>query len=70
MKAVLQEWELTNSNSTRKVYACDSFAGLPRPDPRRFAADEGADFHKFHFLAVPVDEGESTALRARPGAPI
>jgi glycosyltransferase involved in cell wall biosynthesis len=40
----------------RIVWAADSFAGLPPPDPRRFPADRGDVHHTFATLAVSLDE--------------
>lgn len=48
MKAVLEVY----GDTTRRVYAADSFHGLPKPDPARFEADEGDVFHTFPQLAV------------------
>jgi len=38
------------------VWAADSFAGLPKPDPERFPADEGDELWTQTPLAVSVDE--------------
>jgi O-methyltransferase len=43
-------------DSSRRVWACDSFAGLPPPDPARYPRDEGDPHHTFSNLAVSVDE--------------
>jgi O-methyltransferase len=40
----------------RKVILCDSFEGLPPPDPRQYPADEGATFHEYAELAVSEEE--------------
>jgi O-methyltransferase len=40
----------------RIVWVADSFAGLPKPDPERYPADEGDPLWRFHELAVSVDE--------------
>jgi hypothetical protein len=39
----------------RKVWAADSFAGLPPPD-RRYPADSGSTFHEQTGFAVSLDE--------------
>jgi hypothetical protein len=36
----------------RRVILCDSFEGLPPPDPERYPADAGATFHLHAALAV------------------
>jgi O-methyltransferase len=40
----------------RKVYAADSFEGLPKPDPLKYPADAGDNHHEYDFLAVSLDE--------------
>ena len=42
--------------SDRDQYLCDSFNGLPKPEPGRFAADKGSRFHKLtrHELGGPA----------------
>jgi O-methyltransferase len=40
----------------RRVWCADSFDGLPRPDPERYAADEGDVHHTYRQLAIPLDE--------------
>jgi O-methyltransferase len=40
----------------RKVYAADSFAGLPAPKPNLFPLDEGDTLHTMQELAIPLDE--------------
>jgi O-methyltransferase len=44
------------SDSTRVVWAADSFEGLPPPDPARYPADAGDTFHKQGGLAVGVEQ--------------
>jgi O-methyltransferase len=34
-------------DSSRRVWACDSFAGLPRPDVGRYPKDAGDPHHTF-----------------------
>ena len=50
MRAVLKAYDV----SDRKVWLADSFAGLPPPDADRYPADDGATFHKFDALMVPL----------------
>jgi O-methyltransferase len=52
MRGVLKAHGVTD----RKVVACDSFEGLPRPDSERYPADEGGHFHIGDHLAVSLDE--------------
>ena len=40
----------------RKVYAVDSFEGLPPPKAREFPHDEGLNLHLYSQLAVSLDE--------------
>lgn len=42
--------------SDRTVWAADSFAGLPEPDPERYPADAGDLNYKASELAVPLGE--------------
>jgi O-methyltransferase len=51
MRAVLAAHDITS----RTVWVADSFEGLPAPDPARFPADEGLDFHTYEQLAVDVE---------------
>lgn len=39
----------------RKIYVCDSFRGLPKPDPA-ITQDKGDTLHTFNFLAVSKKE--------------
>jgi len=50
-RGVLKYYSINN----RKVYACDSFEGLPKPDSR-FPADNGDTHHTVKFLAVSKEE--------------
>jgi O-methyltransferase len=45
-----------NCDKDRKVFAADSFAGLPLPRPDEFVADAGDDHHTFPELSVPIEE--------------
>ncbi|HEY1118671.1 MAG TPA: TylF/MycF/NovP-related O-methyltransferase, partial [Acidimicrobiales bacterium] len=42
-------------DETRRVWACDSFEGLPEADAERFPMDVPMRFHEFTQLAVGVD---------------
>jgi O-methyltransferase len=59
MRGVLKALEDTE----RKVWACDSFAGLPRSDPEKFQADAGDPHWSFAELAVPLDEVKANFAR-------
>jgi hypothetical protein len=37
----------------KRVFAADSFAGLPEPSPK-FSKDSGSNFHKFKYLSVSL----------------
>ncbi|GAA4123122.1 TylF/MycF/NovP-related O-methyltransferase [Aminobacter aganoensis] len=50
-RAVLQAYCVTD----RRVFACDSFEGLPRPNPDKFPVDEGSVFHNYVDLSVSLD---------------
>jgi len=45
-----------NAIKERKVYAIDSFAGLPPPKPDLFPEDEGLNLHLYPELAVSLEE--------------
>jgi O-methyltransferase len=40
----------------RRVWLADSFAGLPKPDPEKYPADQGSVFHSYPELAIPLDQ--------------
>lgn len=53
MRAVLAAY----GDRTRRVWAADSFEGLPRPDPERYPIDAGDRHWELSpYLAVPLDE--------------
>ena len=58
MRGVLK----ANGVTDRKVYAADSFGGLPPPSPR-FVQDAGHDYSQIEALAVSVDEVRSNFAR-------
>lgn len=45
-----------NAIQDRKVYAVDSFDGLPPPKSHAFPHDEGLDLHLFRQLAVSLEQ--------------
>lgn len=51
LRAVLHAHGVTD----RVVWAADSFAGLPAPDPARYPHDAGLNLHQFSQLAVPLE---------------
>jgi O-methyltransferase/8-demethyl-8-(2,3-dimethoxy-alpha-L-rhamnosyl)tetracenomycin-C 4'-O-methyltransferase len=59
MRGILAANEIAN----RKVYAVDSFEGLPPPDPQKYPADEGWDFHRHKHLAVTLQEVKNNFTR-------
>ncbi len=59
MRAALKAY----GDETRTVWVADSFAGLPKPDPKVAPADRG-DFHwQFEELAVSVDQVKANFAR-------
>jgi O-methyltransferase len=52
MRAILEAYGVSN----RKVWAADSFEGLPPPNMDAYPADEGGVFHTYADLAVSLEE--------------
>ncbi len=50
-------------DSSRRVWACDSFAGLPPPDAGRYPRDAGDPHHTFSNLAVSEKEVRANFAR-------
>jgi O-methyltransferase len=50
-------------DTTRRVWACDSFQGLPRPDAERYEADTDDPHWTFPELAVPLEEVRANFAR-------
>jgi len=59
MRAILE----AHDDTERRVFAADSFRGLPSPDAQRYPADTGATFHVYPQLAVPRAEVEDNFRR-------
>lgn len=59
MRAVLKAHGVTD----RRVWAADSFEGLPAPDPAKYPADAGDRLHEFKELAVPLEEVKANFAR-------
>jgi O-methyltransferase len=59
MRGVLAALE----DTSRRVWACDSFAGLPPPDPERFQADAGDALWTFAELRVSLEEVKANFAR-------
>lgn len=51
MKGSLNHWKY-QEDENRKIYVCDSFEGLPKPEHGK---DRGSTFHLQHELAVPLE---------------
>ena len=51
MRAVLEAYGVAD----RRVWAADSFRGLPAPNPERYPLDAGLNFETYSELAVPLD---------------
>jgi len=52
-----------NAIKNRKVYAVDSFAGLPPPKADEFPQDEGLNLHVYTELAVSLDQVKANFAR-------
>lgn len=52
MRAILKAHGVTD----RRVFAADSFQGLPEPDAARYPEDLGDQHHTFESLAVPLEQ--------------
>ena len=59
MKAVLKTHGVTN----RKLWLCDSFEGLPPPNPDKYPDDIGDVTHTFDMLAVSQEQVEANFER-------
>ena len=58
MRAILK----AHGKTDRVVWACDSFEGLPPPDPR-YPADDGASWHSWKPLTVSLEEVRANFAR-------
>ncbi len=52
MRALLKEHTITD----RKVWAADSFEGLPKPNSESYPEDKGNPLHSFKILTASLDE--------------
>ena len=52
-----------NTIKDRKVYAIDSFEGLPPPNPQEFPQDEGLNLHLYPELAVSLEQVKENFAR-------
>jgi O-methyltransferase len=59
MRGILRAY----GDTTRKVWVADSFAGLPRPDPAKYAADKGDKHYKVDVLAVSLEQVQDNFRR-------
>lgn len=55
MRAVLKAYDVTD----KKIWLCDSFEGLPKPEPDKYPSDTGDEHYKYSFLAVSQETVES-----------
>ncbi len=55
LRAILEAYGVKD----RKVWAADSFEGLPPPDADTYPADEGDEFHTYSDLAVSLEQVKS-----------
>jgi len=59
MRAILQAYQIKD----RTIWAADSFAGLPPPNPQLYPQDVGLNLHQFPQLAVSLDQVKSYFAR-------
>jgi hypothetical protein len=59
MRAILKAHGITD----RRVWAADSFQGLPHPDVQRYPQDAGDRHHTYDFLAVSLEEVQENFRR-------
>jgi O-methyltransferase len=59
MQAILRVFDV----SDRRVWVCDSFAGLPKPDPVRYPADRDDTLWQHQYLAVSEEEVQHNFAR-------
>jgi hypothetical protein len=59
MRAILKAHGVTN----RRVWAADSFEGLPPPDPEKYPLDAGLRLNTFKELAVPLEQVQENFRR-------
>ena len=52
MRGILKAYE----DADRKIFVCDSFQGLPKPDAEKYSADKDDPHHKYSELAVSKDK--------------
>ena len=59
MRAILKAYGVTN----RRVWAADSFQGLPYPDVQRYPHDADDPHHRYGVLAVSLEEVQENFRR-------
>lgn len=59
MRAILKAY----GDQTRKVFACDSFEGLPKPNAGQYPSDVGNAFHTYNNLAVSLEDVQENFRR-------
>ena len=59
MRAALKAY----GDTSRKVYCCDSFAGLPKGEPDKYPNETKAELHKYKELAVSREQVASNFER-------
>ncbi len=59
MRAILKAYGVED----RRVWAADSFEGLPPPDPGRYPQDKGDWLYTLEDLAVPLDQVKANFVR-------
>lgn len=51
MRGILKAYGITD----RSIWLCDSFEGLPKPDPEKYPADKGNDLYSLEYLGVSME---------------
>ncbi len=59
MRGILEAYGIAD----RKVWVCDSFEGLPDPNPRDFPADDGLFLSQFKELAISLEQVQENFRR-------
>jgi hypothetical protein len=59
MRGILKAWQVAD----RRIWAADSFTGLPRPQDRKYPADAGSKWHTYDEFAVSLEEVQENFRR-------
>jgi O-methyltransferase len=53
---IFMKYLLNEGKSDKKVYVCDSFEGLPKPDIEKYPKDKGDNHHEISELSVSKED--------------